>query len=215
MGSNNPILNRVRQNLNRSSNSPLPERPPVFPPRKQGDLLEEVNLLIEEIQKLSGVAKQVVTAELEEEINEIVLTEDIKKAVLWPTPRLNQLKIKEMLANSNVEVIPHDADKYTLASCDLGITEVDFVIPDTGTIGLLSGDTKPRSVSLLPRIHLALVTPSAFRPDLHQVLEETGNQNYMVLITGPSRTADIELTVALGVHGPKSLYAWVLDLNPT
>jgi len=211
MGSNNPIINRVRQNLGRSSHSSLPERPPVLPPRSQGDLAEEIDLLIDEIRKLTGEAKRITATTLEEDLKEMITNEEIKKAVVWPTTGLTQLGIKDLLEKNNVAVIHHDADKQTLASCDLGITDVDFVIPDTGTIGLLSGKTKPRSVSLLPRVHLALVSPTAFRPDLHQVLEESGKENYMVLITGPSRTADIELTVALGVHGPKSLYAWVLE----
>jgi L-lactate dehydrogenase complex protein LldG len=44
------------------------------------------------------------------------------------------------------------------------------------------------------------------RADMHQVFDEAKDSNYLVFITGPSRTANIELTVTLGVHGPKSLY---------
>jgi L-lactate dehydrogenase complex protein LldG len=49
------------------------------------------------------------------------------------------------------------------------------------------------------------------RPDMHQVFAEAGASHYLLFITGPSRTADIELTVTLGVHGPKNLYVWMID----
>jgi L-lactate dehydrogenase complex protein LldG len=99
-----------------------------------------------------------------------------------------------------------------MAQCDLGVTEADVALPETGTLGLFSSSEKPRAVSLLPRIHLALVRPEAIRTDLHQVFAEARSQPYLVFITGPSRTADIELTVTLGVHGPQVLCVWVVPL---
>jgi L-lactate dehydrogenase complex protein LldG len=100
-----------------------------------------------------------------------------------------------------------------MALCDLGITTADYLLPETGTLVLTSSVEKPRGVSLLPRIHLAIVTPEMLRADLHQVFAEARNSHYLVFITGPSRTADIELTVTLGVHGPKNLFVWMLG-NP-
>ena len=97
-----------------------------------------------------------------------------------------------------------------MALCDLGITEADYLLPETGTIVLHSSAEMPRAVSLLPRIHLAIVRPEMLRPDMHQVFAESRDCNYLVFITGPSRTADIELTTTLGVHGPKELFVWIL-----
>jgi L-lactate dehydrogenase complex protein LldG len=97
-----------------------------------------------------------------------------------------------------------------MALCDLGITEADYLLPETGTLVLRSSAVKPRGVSLLPRVHLAIVRPEMLRADMHQVFAEAKDHHYLVFITGPSRTADIELTVTLGVHGPKNLYVWML-----
>jgi L-lactate dehydrogenase complex protein LldG len=76
---------------------------------------------------------------------------------------------------------------------------------------LRSSPERARVVSLLPRVHLAILTPAALRADLHQVFAEVKHDPYCVLVTGPSRTSDIELTLTLGVHGPKSLYVWLLE----
>ena len=70
---------------------------------------------------------------------------------------------------------------------------------------------KPCGVSLPPRVHLAIVRPEMLRADMHQVFAEGKDSHYLVFITGPSRTADIELTVTLGVHGPKNLYVWMIS----
>lgn len=204
------VIEKVRKHLNHPPSSvPLP-RPPVLPPRPLGPIDQEINRFIEEMGRLSGVAKRVKTSQVADELKNLIKDQNIRQACLWQTPRIKNLNIATVLIQCEVEVVPPEADLSRLASCDLGITEADFVLSETGTIGLCSDNEKPRSVSLLPRIHLALIHPSSFRADLHQIFEESIHQNYLVLITGPSRTADIELTVALGVHGPKDLFAWVL-----
>jgi len=69
----------------------------------------------------------------------------------------------------------------------------------------------PRAASLLPRIHLAIVRPERLHPDMNQIFAEVKDTNYLVFVTGPGRTADIELTTTLGVHGLKELFVWILE----
>ncbi len=130
---------------------------------------------------------------------------------MWATPRLQELDFGKQLRALGVELVPPNAGKYKLAECDLGITEADFLLPETGTVALRSSAKKPRAVSLLPITHLVVASPEAIRPDLHQVFAEASRDPYLVLITGASRTADIEMTPTLGVHGPKYLYVWIID----
>jgi L-lactate dehydrogenase complex protein LldG len=158
---------------------------------------------------LSGVARRLRPADLDSLLERLVREHEIRRACLWATPLLARMEVAGRLTRLGVTIVPPDAGMRVLAECDLGVTEADFALAETGTLGLLSSAERPRGVSLLPRIHLALVDPVAFRADLHQVFAEARNAPYLVLVTGPSRTADIELTVTLGVHGPQQLHVWV------
>lgn len=207
----NPIIENIRRALGRKAGDPAPERPAILPPRLASQVEAEIDQLLKEINALAGVASRASAEEVASLLQSLVEEQAVQKATLWPTPGLKELQIAEQLGALGVEIVSPYADKRVLAECDLGVTEVDFALPETGTIGLLSGHKKPRSVSLLPRVHLAILRPAALCADLHQVFSLAKNQHYLVFITGPSRTADIELTVTLGVHGPKAFYLWAFS----
>jgi L-lactate dehydrogenase complex protein LldG len=108
----------------------------------------------------------------------------------------------------------HRADA---ADAQIGVTGADLVLAETGTLILLSGSGRPRSTSLLPDVHVAVFGRERLVETLEQVgvmLEalhvdpERSMSGAMInFITGPSRTADIELTLTRGVHGPKEVHA--------
>ncbi len=211
------ILARVRESLGRPAGaqpagapSPLPPTARVGP-RRPGDPEAELSQLLTEIEKLSGVTRRLTGREaLRAALVELVKTEEVKKATLWSTPDLAAWEAATTLEALGVEIVPPEAGKRRVAECELGVTGVDAALPETGSLLLRSSPERPRIVSLLPRVHLAILTPAALRPDFHQALAEAKDAGYCVLVTGPSRTSDIELTLTLGVHGPKSLYAWVM-----
>ncbi len=205
------ILADIRRALGRDHTPPVAPRPPIVAPRLAGTPEAEIEKLIQEIIALKGEARQVQVADIHAALTDLVQAENIRRATLWSTERLAQLGLAEQLRELGVELIPNDVDKQIMAQADLGVTEADYVLPETGTLGLLSSPQKPRSVSLLPRVHLAIVHPRARRPDLHQVFAEAKTEGYLILITGPSRTSDIELVVTIGVHGPQKLYVWIVD----
>ncbi len=210
--SRNEIMNRVRAALTDITRAPASALPQTarFVPRVAGDADAEIDLLLAEIAKLGGVARRVAGRdELRAALRDLVQTERVKKATLWQTRELLDLGIADALSVLGVEIVPPDADKRALAECDLGITGADAALPETGTLVLRASAEHSQIVSLLPRVHLAIVHPAALRADLHQVLDEVKRDRRVHFITGPSRTADIEKTLAIGVHGPKALYVWV------
>lgn len=205
-----PIIENVRRSLGRTAQTPLGLPPAIYKARQPESVDSEIERFLSEVKKLSGVGQKLSPVEIDFALRTLVVEQNIRKATVWDTPNLSQLGITEKLRPLGVELIPPNASKHEMALCDLGITEADYILPETGTLVLHSSAEKPRAVSLLPRIHLAVIRPELLRADMHQVFAEAKDSHYLIFITGPSRTADIELTVTLGVHGPKNLYVWML-----
>lgn len=210
--SRDTILSDIQAALGRPAGGAVPPLPVStrVPPRHPGDPKAELEMLLDEIGKLGGKTQIVPEDGLADALAALVQAEGIKRAACWQTPQLQALGVERLLADLGVEILSPYASKETLAACDLGITGVDTAFPETGTLLLRGAPDRPRMVSLLPRVHLALLRPAALRADLSPAFAEVKGQGYFVFVTGPSRTADIELTVTIGVHGPQTLYVWVL-----
>jgi L-lactate utilization protein LutC len=92
------------------------------------------------------------------------------------------------------------------AAADVGITSADYALADTGSLVMIAGPHEARLVSLLPPAHIAVVPRDRILTGLDELLTVLPNPadvtSSMVLITGPSRTADIEQILVRGVHGP-------------
>ena len=92
------------------------------------------------------------------------------------------------------------------ATAEIGLTGCDFAIAETGSLVMFSAPGRSRTVSLLPPVHVAVVQREQliFSMDEMFSLAATRHRNAAscTIITGPSRTADIELTLTLGIHGP-------------
>jgi L-lactate dehydrogenase complex protein LldG len=204
------VIENVAAALGRRPGDKISQRPILPAEYELRDKEKALKLFGEEVEKLSGEVQQILPDGLEEALFDLIQRYAVKRAAIWSDAKTNQYQLKEKLTRLGIEVVPGDADKNALASCDLGITTVDYAIPNTGTIGLLSSPEKPKAVSLLPRVHLAIMTSADLRPNLTAVLKEVKGSRYLILISGPSRTSDIELILTLGVHGPKNLVVWII-----
>lgn len=116
-------------------------------------------------------------------------------------------------------LVPYDRPiedlKATLFdNADAGFTAVRCAIADTGTLVLWPSPEEPRLLSLVPPLHVALLSAATIRDTLLHVLRDEGWAKGLppnvVLVSGPSKTADIEQTLAYGVHGPKRLVVVVV-----
>ena len=103
---------------------------------------------------------------------------------------------------------------------DVGITGTDYAVAETGSLVILPRRGLSRLVSLVPPVHIALVRPQEVVESLHDLfllrrLEyyRRGGEmgSYLNFITGPSRTADIEMTIVQGVHGPKTVHLALIE----
>ncbi len=132
------------------------------------------------------------------------------------------LPAAEWLEEAGFEVIRpvgENDDRDRIKRAGVGLTGCDWAIAETGTLVLLSGPGRPRLYSLLPEVHIAIVQEeqilphlSAAAPPLKKALRQARGKRISCanLITGPSRTADIELTLIQGVHGPREVRAILL-----
>jgi L-lactate dehydrogenase complex protein LldG len=207
-------LTRVRSALEEASRPPAERLPSTIfvPPRVPADLDAEIELLFAEIRQLAGQARRIRSrGELAQALAGLVEVELIRRATIWDTPDLRALDVAETLDVLRVQLVPPDADTGELATCDLGVTGADLVLPETGTLVLRTSAVQPQAVSLLPRIHLAIFRPLALRADLHPAFDLIKHDRHALLITGPSRTADIEKTLVIGMHGPKALHVWCYE----
>jgi L-lactate dehydrogenase complex protein LldG len=110
-----------------------------------------------------------------------------------------------------------DPDRETLFACDAGITGAQWAVAETGTLVLESDRERHRLASLVPPVHIAILEARNIRHTLGEILAIVSERGADALsrtvtfVTGPSRTSDIELTLAIGVHGPGELHVVILD----
>jgi L-lactate dehydrogenase complex protein LldG len=109
-------------------------------------------------------------------------------------------------------VIVAFTDAAAAATADIGFTGARAAVARTGSIVVDSGRAGGRTASLLPPLHVAVVRAAAIVAEPGDVWRALGPPmpSNLVQITGPSRSADIELVITLGVHGPRALWVGIV-----
>ena len=130
-----------------------------------------------------------------------------RRIALSNAPMLEGLMARIEVGVDQVAVAPSIAELF---GYDIGISNAQAAIAETGTLMLDSEAERHRLVSLVPPVHIAIVNAANICLTLGEALAAAGQGTEVsptiTFITGPSRTADIELTLAIGVHGPQELY---------
>ena len=197
MSSRETILGSIRSHLAAS--------PPPDPAPESVSLLtitpEPVPLVDLFKQSLEAVDGHCLVVQTEEEVTRI-LKSFAGRIAISDAPALKRL--------IDGEIAP---DAHEIFAFDVGISTAQAAIADTGTLILDSARERHRLVSLVPPVHIAIIDAASIFQTLGEALAFVQQNNNIspavTFITGPSRTADIELTLAIGVHGPQELYVIV------
>src|ERR1041385_6429229 len=200
------FLERVRLHLGSPTEVALPDSWPDTPATGRTADAETFQAALA---RNNGLARLVSVADLAEAVADEAREVSARRAVIAPDVDDYREHIDRGLEDAAVEgVRPVGAEWRTAAaSADLGITSARLAVAATGSILIVPGPSSPRVASLLPPAHLAIVPADRLVGGLEDVMlvlsELADRSSAPVLITGPSRTSDIEMTTVYGVHGPK------------
>ena len=151
--------------------------------------------------------------------------------LIAPAVHKTREQIAELLSKEVGEELPPDPDqlvrvarerlRQSFIDADVGISGANIAIADSGTLVIVTNEGNGRLVTTLPPVHIAVLGIEKIVPTMEdatailQVLPRSGTgqkiTSYVSFMTGPSRSADIELTLTIGVHGPKEQHIVLLD----
>jgi L-lactate dehydrogenase complex protein LldG len=207
MGSNarDTILKKIKQALKQPVPVPFPATQPLppYPALQQEPALE----FAERFTNLQGRFSY---CSSEEEL--VAQLSSLAETRKWKKIFCRETALQEMLHASGFPFNYHP----TLADCDAAITACEYLVARTGSILLSSAGESGRTVSVYAPIHICIAYTHQVVEDIADGLEKALLQNptypsLLTLATGPSRTADIEKTLVVGVHGPKEVFCFLID----
>jgi L-lactate dehydrogenase complex protein LldG len=164
---------------------------------------------------------RVATAEAPALVAAIVRAAGATRAAVDTATRTAFPALSRALAAAGVDVVDPRSSPEILAEVGAGVSLAAFGIAETGSVALAAGDRGERLVGMLPAVHVVLLREA----DLVADLDAAGARlralttadpplPYVSFVTGPSRTADIERVLTIGVQGPRALHVVVVDPDP-
>ncbi len=177
-----------------------------------------------ELEALSGQVHLLgSSAEIIPTILEILGSHNARRIIAWDESQLGLTGFTTAMAEAGITIensylpptgVERQARLAQLDGVPAGLTGVQGGLADTGAVALISGPGRGRLASLLPPVHIALLPAPKIYPALPAFLSAnptaaTSGSN-LVFIAGPSRTGDIEMTLSMGVHGPKEVHVVII-----
>jgi L-lactate dehydrogenase complex protein LldF len=161
-----------------------------------------VSMFTTELEAVGGKVIVCPPSELAGRILSLLMDKSIQKVMAWDGSQLPP-GLLEVLQAGGIHV-RHEPDPSARA----GITGAIAGVAETGTLVIPSGAGRPLTASLLPEIHIAVLRMGDIHENLAQVLKlrQVREASAVALVTGPSRTGDIEMALTIGVHGPGEIY---------
>lgn len=201
------ILKKIRKALSHSTPLPFPKSEgteSVFQPLQQEMEVE----FAEQFSRLQGRFVFCINEqELAFQLNSLIRKQDWNKVFC----------IEDKLVSSFAGQLGDRLVKTDLAGCDVSITGCEYLVARTGTIVLSAAQESGRTVSVYAPIHICIAYTNQLVYDLKEALQGIKDKysdklpSLISFATGPSRTADIEKTLVVGVHGPKEVYLFLVE----
>jgi L-lactate dehydrogenase complex protein LldG len=154
-----------------------------------------------------------------EAVSSILLEEEVRDEpghiALWAEDRLIGEEERQELSK-RIPGVRFEATREAASQAAVGITWVDWGVAQTGTLVSNSAAAGHRLASMLPPVHVALLPADRIVDDMAGALArlDVRQCGYVGAITGPSRTADIERVLTIGVHGPRRLVIVLMEVSP-
>ena len=206
------ILHKVRTALGRSVDQPPPAPPPARIAVPTAGMEEKIDSFCQRLEALAGKTHRAVSfADALDYVQRVVAG---RPAVASNAPLLAACGVTS-LPSVRSGLTDREELRTLCSTAAVGITSADFCLADTGTLVMLSSREEARLISLLPPIHVAVVGSERILSGLDELLTAVPlpaeQSSSMVLITGPSRTADIEQILVRGVHGPGEIHVVIVS----
>jgi len=197
------ILHKVRTALGRSAGQAVADPPPVRLRVPEAAMEDRIAGMRARVEALAGKTARVPAMEA---AREFVAAEIAGRTALASNaPYLVECGIAS-LPGVRTGITEIGELTEVCAQVDIGITSADYVLSDTGTLVMLASPAEARLVSLLPPAHIAVIPRERILTGLDELFtllpDPAAQTSSMVMITGPSQTADIEQILIRGVHGP-------------
>jgi L-lactate dehydrogenase complex protein LldG len=216
-GARDRVLAAVREGRLKAGLPPVSERPPGPPAPVPGSMIEQFSAALT---ALSGhVQRAPGPADVADIVAAIAREHPSSSFISWDEDAMDCPGLLSALSSRGLTRVAYDIagdagrrgeGQAALAGIGMGVTGAHAALADSGAIVLVSGPGRGRLASLLPPVHVAVVGERRLRASFAQLLvEEPGlldAGSNVVLVAGPSRTADIEMTLTHGVHGPKHVH---------
>jgi L-lactate dehydrogenase complex protein LldG len=205
-GARHKILQKIKQALKDPVPVPFPDQvmdSPIFIPTEKEMAIEFAQKFTELLGKFVYCADE---QELIAQLNTLIITKGWNKVYSIETEWLDKML--------TLKFDPVTTDD--LATCDAAITLCTHLVARTGTIVLSSKELSGRTSSVYAPIHICIAYADQLVYDISDSLlkfkdSPEGMPSMISFATGPSRTADIEKTLVVGVHGPKEVYCFLID----
>jgi L-lactate dehydrogenase complex protein LldG len=210
------FLARVREGVSGVEAPPLPRELPPTPASDDGRPLRL--RFVEELRAVGGVVELVSPDDIAGAVAAVAEGAKARAAVVGPDLGPFVKQVAEGLRRADVEVLePNNPEGWlsTSARADLGVTGAVLGVASSGSILTTAGSGSSRLASLLPPIHLVVLPADRLVPGFEELFAllpgHLDGASSGVLVTGPSRTADIEMVLVRGVHGPGEVHVLLIE----